>query len=77
MKRQRIYIDTSIVGGFFDTEFETETKLLFQRIESKEIIFVVSDVLFEELEDAPPNVKYLLDNYDENSLDLVYYEEEI
>ena len=35
MKQQRIYIDTSIVGGFFDAEFEKETKLLFQRLENK------------------------------------------
>jgi hypothetical protein len=27
--KQRIYIDTSIVGGFFDIEFEAETKALF------------------------------------------------
>jgi hypothetical protein len=25
MKQQRIYIDTSIAGGFFDTEFEAES----------------------------------------------------
>ena len=71
MKQQRIYIDTSIVGGFFDTEFEKETKLLFQRLENKEVIFVISDVLFEELKDAPLNVKNLLNNYDENSLERV------
>jgi len=40
MKQQRIYIDTSVVGGFFDKVFEKETKLLFQRLENKEIIFV-------------------------------------
>ena len=39
MKRQRIYIDTSIVGGFFDEIFEKETKILFQRLENKEIIY--------------------------------------
>jgi hypothetical protein len=33
MRQQRIYIDTSIVGGFFDTVFEKETKLLFQQLE--------------------------------------------
>jgi hypothetical protein len=32
MKQQRIYIDTSVVGGFFDKVFEKETKLLFQRL---------------------------------------------
>ena len=68
MKQQRIYIDTSIVGGFFDMEFEKETKLLFQRLEKGEVIFVISTVLVKELENAPSNVKYLLSNYDESSL---------
>ena len=76
MKRQRIYIDTSIVGGFFDAEFEKETKMLFQRLENKEIIFVMSDLLFEELDKAPQKVRYLLDNYDENSLEKVFLSDE-
>ena len=49
MRQQRIYIDTSIVGGFFDIKFEKETKLLFKRLEHKEVVFVVSDLLFDEL----------------------------
>ena len=76
MKQQRIYIDTSIVGGFFDIQFEKETKLLFKRLENKEVIFVVSDVLFDELENAPTRVKHLLDNYDEISLERVVLSEE-
>ena len=71
MKLQRIYIDTSIVGGFFDAEFEKETKMLFQRLENREIIFVISEVLTDELEDAPQRVKTLLDNYNEDCLDKV------
>jgi len=63
MKRQRIYIDTSIVGGFFDIEFEKETKMLFQRLEEREVVFVISDVLTEELENAPERVRTLLDKY--------------
>jgi len=35
MKKDRIYIDTSIVGGYFDVEYEFETKLLFARLENK------------------------------------------
>ena len=77
MKRQRIYIDTSIVGGFFDTEFEKETKMLFQRLENKEIIFVTSDLLFDELEDAPPQVKNLLNNYDKNSFENIVATDEV
>ena len=52
MKKDRIYIDTLIVGGFFDVEFELETTLLFKRLSNKEVIFVVSDLLDIELERA-------------------------
>ena len=67
MKQQRIYIDTSIVGGFFDIEFEKETKMLFERLENKEVIFVVSEVLTGELENAPEKVRTLLKNYSNDS----------
>jgi hypothetical protein len=40
---QRIYIDTSIVGGFFDKEFKDVTQKLFVRLEKKEVKFVISD----------------------------------
>jgi len=71
MKQQRIYIDTSIVGGYFDKEFEKETKLLFQRLENREVIFVVSEVLTGELENAPERVRTLLDNYNDDYLEKV------
>jgi predicted nucleic acid-binding protein len=71
MKQQRIYIDTSIVGGFFDKEFEKETKLLFQRLENKEVIFVISEVLMGELENAPERVRTLLDNYNNDDFEKV------
>jgi predicted nucleic acid-binding protein len=69
--KQRIYIDTSIVGGFFDKEFAKETQSLFERMKNKEIIFVVSEVLYSELEDAPPHVRELLDAYDEDCFEYV------
>jgi predicted nucleic acid-binding protein len=71
MKQQRIYVDTSIVGGFFYTEFEKETKLLFQRLEKKEVIFVVSTILGKELYDAPEQVKTLLQKYDKSCFEEV------
>ena len=74
--KQRIYIDTSIVGGFFDKEFEAETKALFERLQRKEIIFVISDHLFSELEEAPQRVKNLLLQYDDNCFENVYITDE-
>ena len=60
---QRIYIDTSIVGGYFDEEFKEATNMLFQRLEKREVKFVVSDLLDLELLNAPAHVKELLFNF--------------
>ena len=37
--KQRIYIDISVIGGYFDEEFKEATIALFQRLENSEIIF--------------------------------------
>ena len=60
----RVYIDTSIVGGFFDDEFALETKALFERLKGKKVIFVISSVLEQELRNAPRQVQELLGKYD-------------
>jgi predicted nucleic acid-binding protein len=61
--KQRIYIDTSVVGGYFDEEFKDDTIKLFERLEKNEIIFVVSGPLDLELLNAPLHVRKLLLNY--------------
>ena len=60
---ERIYIDTSVVGGFFDEEFSGPTKRLFTRLENNEVKFVISDLLVLELTNAPKHVSELLLNY--------------
>jgi hypothetical protein len=58
--KQRIYIDTSVVGGYFDELFEEATKMLFDRLRENEVIFVVSELLDLELINAPKQVRELL-----------------
>ncbi|MCA0446873.1 MAG: PIN domain protein [Bacteroidetes bacterium] len=74
--KQRIYIDTSIVGGFFDSEFKETTTLLFKKLESNEILFVVSDLLDLELLNAPIKVRELLQNYSPEKFQRVELTEE-
>ena len=61
--RQRIYIDTSVIGGYYDEEFQEVTRELFQRLENNEIVFVVSDLLDLELLEAPEEVRELIGKY--------------
>jgi len=58
--KQRIYIDTSVFGGFFDPEFEVYTKPLFARIKNKDLRVIYSSVTERELEKAPEQVKQLV-----------------
>jgi predicted nucleic acid-binding protein len=74
--KQRIYVDTSIIGGYFDSEFAADTQALFKRLENNEIVFVVSSVLDDELEDAPQQVKELLNKYDDDCFEKVELTEE-
>ncbi|MCL2028048.1 MAG: PIN domain-containing protein [Bacteroidales bacterium] len=55
--RQRIYIDTSVIGGYYDAGFEEATKRLFERIANKEFEVYVSEINETELINAPQRVK--------------------
>jgi len=57
---QRVYVDTSVVGGLFDAEFSTDTKLLFERVENGEIKIVYSEITNDELANAPEKIKHYL-----------------
>lgn len=56
----RIYIDTSVFGGYFDEEYTEHTKPLFERLLNGEFKLLFSSVTQEELENAPENVKRLV-----------------
>ena len=56
----KLYIDTSVIGGYFDIEFEKETKMLFESIFNNEFHIIYSTVTEDELINAPDKVKELL-----------------
>ena len=58
--KQRIYIDTSVFGGYFDTEFSEHTIPLFDRLNNKEFTLLFSTVSQDELGNAPDKVKNLV-----------------
>lgn len=58
--KQRIYIDTSVFGGYFDEEFRDHTIPFFTRINSNEFIVLFSTVTQSELENAPIQVRELV-----------------
>lgn len=57
---KRVYIDTSVVGGQFDTEFSADTVPFFEAVSKGQFIIVVSDLLEAELLRAPQQVQDFL-----------------
>lgn len=49
MKLQRVYIDTSVIGGCFDAEFATESNRLMQDFAAGRLKAVVSDIVAIEV----------------------------
>ena len=55
--KQRVYIDTSVIGGCYDQEFKEWSNRLFEDFKAGKSIAVVSDITLDELIDAPDMVK--------------------
>lgn len=58
--KQRVYIDTSVFGGYYDHEFAEHTRPLFDRLRNNEFILLFSSVTQDELNSAPNRVKDLV-----------------
>ena len=57
MKVQRIYIDTSVIGGCFDPEFAEWSNGLLQDFRNGIFQPLLSEVIAAEVEEAPENVQ--------------------
>lgn len=50
---KRVYIDTSVYGGYFDKEFEKATIPFFNKIIEEKVKIITSDILELEIYQAP------------------------
>ncbi|MEM6642775.1 MAG: PIN domain protein [Bacteroidota bacterium] len=60
---KKVYIDTSVVGGYFDEEFEFWTKIFFESVKKHEFQIVISELLTEELKSAPEFIRDFLNKF--------------
>ena len=66
IKKTKLYIDTSVIGGYFDQEFLTETRLLLDNLHQSNFLIMYSSVTEDELLNAPEPVQKLLPEIPEN-----------
>lgn len=61
MKPLRAYLDTSVLGGYFDRLFEEDTRAFCQCIREGKAAPLISDMVIGEITRAPEQVRQLLD----------------
>lgn len=71
MKRLRVYVDTSVIGGCLDAEFATESRGLLDMAQRGDVILLVSDILLDELTGAPEEVAGLIEALSEHAVQYV------
>ncbi|MEA2604585.1 MAG: hypothetical protein QOF89_5577 [Acidobacteriota bacterium] len=57
MKKPRIYIDTSVIGGCFDVEFSAWSNGLMEDFAAGTFMPILSDMVAAEVQDAPEAVR--------------------
>jgi predicted nucleic acid-binding protein len=70
-ERLRIYVDTSVIGGCLDPEFEETSRKLFRRFIDGDHVLVLSSVAVGELESAPAEVRKVVDQVPEQHVERV------
>jgi hypothetical protein len=77
VKLLRVYIDSSVMGGCRDIEFEDDSLRLVAWARQRELTLVIGEVTLRELEAAPWEVKGILSGLPPNCLEFVPLTREI
>lgn len=69
MRLVTLYLDTSVIGGYFDDEWMEATRELWRQMEVGRWRFLTSAITIDELTNAPENVRELFrETFDAESL---------
>ena len=67
----RLYIDTSVIGGVYDSEFKDWSNRLIQEFREGKNIVVLSDLTLRETEEAPEKVRTVLEGIPDGNKELI------
>jgi len=73
---ERIYVDTSVFGGYFEPEFELWSKALFDKIIKGDLKMLYSQMTEIELITAPEYVRELLTKIPNSNIEILNISEQ-
>ncbi len=74
---QKIYLDTSVIGGYYDDEFKIETKKIFSKIKAGTLQIVYSELTLKEIYRGPKRIIELFEQIDSKNKTVVQINKEI
>jgi predicted nucleic acid-binding protein len=77
VKKIRVYVDTSVIGGCFDPEFEKWSNVLFKNFEDKILVPLTSAVVEKEIEFAPAEVQKKFEDFLKLEPEIIQLNQEI
>lgn len=77
MKKLKIYLDTSVIGGCFDEEFAEYSNKVIGAIINGNYQGIISEITITELNDAPDDVKNKFHQIPEESLTVLFLNDEV
>ena len=77
MKKPRVYIDTSVFGGCFEPEFEIWSNGLMDDFKNKVYVPVVSQVVVNEISNAPLFVRQKYSELSNYNLEVLLLTKEV
>ena len=70
------YLDTSVFGGYYDPEFSEDTVKFFEEIVANKFDIVRSSLLDEEIGNAPPRVREVINKIPIEPIEYVRVDQE-
>jgi hypothetical protein len=71
MRRLRVYADTSVFGGVLDDEFSEASRRFFDGVRRGGFLVIVSSQVLQELDDAPDEVRAILEGLPEEAVETI------
>ena len=72
-----LYLDSSVLGGYFDEQFQEATRQLWSQMKQGRFRFMASILVADEMEKAPAHVRQLFEETFQRADSIVSYDREM
>lgn len=75
--KMRLYIDTCVLGGYFDTAFSIESVRLIHALHEGKAVVLVGEPLIQEIQRARKEIRDLVDKLPTNKTEFLQVDEDV